>query len=262
MRGNQSEHVFRSNLVGRYSRSCQSLRFEVGGWAEAWGWQKFGFGAVAPYFAVRITRISEEERPALMIGVDAHQFVDYRPKHRDGLSPALAIASEQSEHNGQRVRTGCLFGSEPVSHFLATVIDPPPPQPQYFYPVNNPPPPPPMPQQNSSTDGFLLENQLVGVVCDLEQNSLSFYLNDQPLLVGRDTPPNFDLIALIKQHNTSNKPHNIITVPGVIFSFSPDPARLCLKDCYPFIACAGVADSNSFVELSLVPDWIPPHLRS
>ncbi len=97
--------------------------------------------------------------------------------------------------------------------------------------------------------GFSGIGSVIGVVCDLDTNSIRWYINDQPL---RST----QIRTSFTDDRFGTKAVDFEQNPGTEFVWTPtkQDKHVVLTECVPFVAAFGGA-----VRLVMVNDWLPPN---
>ncbi len=156
-------------------------------WRRGWALQAIGSPPVLPHFAIRICPNKTEHADGLVVGVTSIKSVDSDLTNNGVDTNTYTLISTAPEmwsgfDEGETVHRSfpsrgimAMHQTASASHLLATsdqikLVDKP---------------------GVVDTSGLLMSNQttVIGVVCDLEANTIRLYLNDQILRVTADQYP-------------------------------------------------------------------------
>ncbi len=200
-------------------------------WRRMWGVHSFGdadSAFVTPYFAVRV----RTGRP-VFIGVSRHPCKPVECRYYYGCGEHEYGIYTDDTDNASRLEITGAHHMNAVSRLLK--------------------PAPPLASDAASGDGGgggaggavqskpQLAGSVIGVECDIEQNSVRFYLNDCPLLVTEMVDRGTRFANLSDGHLAIGSPY-VITLPAD----SP------LSEFYPYVSAFGRGN-----EMSLMSDWHP-----
>ncbi len=246
-------------------------------WNRTWGKYSFGCGLVPPCFAIRITQVtalSDLSIRCITVGVvhrpsakqDKSSMVEGCTGAACGADPTVyGVCSEDtpkpmspiedvpnSAHPevkrpsrlsclaALKIFTSAVHGGQIISPILSTLADDNR-RGRFHDLVSN--------RSESDTamyhlevpecDGFAMSGSVIGVACDIEKNSLRFYLNDKPMRATR------------RYENAYRTPDSVPS-PGSVYSLPVSTAHP-LSDCHPYIAVYAATVTAQFVL-----DWQPP----
>ncbi len=220
------------------SQLCTILEAEEDShWRRGWGLQSIGAPNVLPHFAIRITEHTAAEFHCLVLGVTSVKSVDASASNNgmDGNCYALfssprAMWSDRTPFPKRGIIAMQRFDKS--SRLLATE--------QQMQLVDTGKP------GVVDTSGFMIPDQtvVVGVVCDLEANTIRFYVNDQILRVTAD------------QYSYLVEPRvDKLLAVGDPFVWTL-PSTVKLSECYPYLCVTDAGITAEFIE------WTPPSASS